>query len=150
MERKQLASEYFHRGYNCSQAVVMAFEDRIGIDKGTLAKMSVGLGGGIGRMREVCGCVSGMAMVLGLVFGNDDPSSKNDVYPMVQKACESFKNENGSIICHELLKGVSVSTGGIAEARTPEFYKKRPCGELVEQAAEIAEMIIREKQVRND
>ena len=144
MERKQLASEYFHMGYNCSQAVVMAFEDIIGIDKETLAKMSVGLGGGVGRMREVCGCVSGMAMVLGLVFGNDDPSSKNDIYPIVQKACDGFKKENGSIICRELLKGIPTSTGGTAEARTPEFYKKRPCGELVEQAAEIAEMIIRE------
>ena len=144
MDRRQMASDYFHMGYNCSQAVVMAFEDIIGIDKETLAKMSVGLGGGVGRMREVCGCVSGMAMVLGLVFGNDDPSSKNDVYPMVQKACGSFKNENGSIICRELLKGVPVSTGGTAEARTPEFYKKRPCGELVEQAAEIVEIIIRE------
>ena len=144
MDRRQMASDYFHMGYNCSQAVVMAFEDIIGIDKETLAKMSVGLGGGVGRMREVCGCVSGMAMVLGLVCGNDDPSSKNDIYPMVQKACERFKNENGSIICRELLKGVPVSTGGTAEARTPEFYKKRPCGELVEQAAEITEKIIRE------
>ena len=63
---------------------------------------------------------------------------------MVQKACESFKNENGSIICRELLKGVPVSTGGTAEARTPEFYKKRPCGELVELAAEIVEILIRE------
>ena len=145
MDRKQLASEYFHMGYNCSQAVVMAYEDMIGIDKETLAKMSVGLGGGVGRMREVCGTVSGMAMVLGLVFGNDDPSSKNDIYPLVQKACESFKKENGSIICRELLEGVPVSTGGTAETRTPEFYKKRPCGELVELAAETVEMIIGEK-----
>ena len=144
MDRKQLASEYFHRGYNCSQSVVMAFEDMTGIDKNTLAKMSVGLGGGVGRMREVCGCVSGMAMVLGLVYGNEDPSSKNDIYPLAQKACENFKNENGSIICRELLAGIPVSSGGAAEARTPEFYKKRPCGELVEQAVGITEMIIRE------
>lgn len=140
--RQQSASEYFHQGYNCSQSVVMAFEDLLKTDKETLAKMSVGLGGGVGRMREVCGTVSGMAMVLGLIYGTEDPSSKNEIYPMVQKACERFREMNGSIVCRELLAGMPVTTGGTAEARTPEFYKKRPCAELVELAVGIVEEML--------
>lgn len=140
--RMDKASEYFHQGYNCSQSVVMAFEDKLGTDKETLAKMSVGLGGGVGRMREVCGTVSGMAMVLGMLYGTDDPLSKNEIYPLVQKACEEFKKQNGSIVCRELLAGVPVSTGGTAESRTSEYYKKRPCAELVEQAVEIIENLV--------
>lgn len=139
--REEKASAYFHQGYNCSQSVVLAFEDILGTDKETLAKMSVGLGGGVGRMREVCGTVSGMAMALGMLYGTDDPLSKNEIYPLVQKACEEFKKQNESIVCRELLAGVPVSTGGTAEARTPEFYKKRPCAELVEQAVRIVEKI---------
>lgn len=141
-DRQEKAAEYFHQGYNCSQSVVMAFEDKIGIDKENLAKMSVGLGGGVGRMREVCGCVSGMAMVLGFLYGSEDPGSKNEVYPLVQKACEEFKKRNGSIVCRELLSEVPVTTGGTAEPRTESFYKKRPCAEMIEQATEIIEEMI--------
>lgn len=142
MSRKDKAIEIFKEGYNCSQAVVMAFEDVVGIDRNTLSRMAVGLGGGVGRMREVCGAVTGMAMVLGLVFGNEDADSKNTVYPYVQEACAKFKEANGSIVCRELLAGVPVSAGGAAEARSESFYKKRPCAELVGMAAEIAEEII--------
>ncbi len=142
-DRQEKAADYFHRGYNCAQSVVMAFEDKTGIDKETLAKMSVGLGGGVGRMREVCGCVSGMAIVLGLLQGSDDPDSRNEVYPLVQKACEEFKKLNGSIVCRELLSGISVTTGGLAEPRTESFYKKRPCAEMIEQAAGILEEMIK-------
>ena len=142
MSRKEKAMAIFKEGYNCSQAVAMAFDDVVGIDRETLAKMAVGLGGGVGRMREVCGTVTGMAMVLGLIYGTDEADSKNTVYPYVQEACDRFKAENGSIVCRELLAGVSVSTGGTAEKRTEEFYKKRPCAELVGMAAEIVESII--------
>lgn len=145
MSRQEKAIEIFRQGYNCSQAVAMAFDDVVGIDKDTLAKMAVGLGGGVGRMREVCGTVSGMAMVLGLIYGSSESDSKNTVYPYVQKACEKFKDENGSIVCRELLAGVSASKGGTAEARTPEFYKKRPCAELVGDAVRIVEEIIEEE-----
>lgn len=141
-DRQEKASAYFHQGYNCSQSVVMAFEDKLGFDKEALAKMSVGLGGGVGRMREVCGCVSGMAVVLGLLYGSEKPDSKNEVYPLVQKACEEFKKQNGSIVCRELLAGVPVTTGGTAEPRTENFYKKRPCAELIEEAAGIIEEMI--------
>lgn len=145
MDRKELARSCFQEGYNCAQAVVTAFADEIGLDRETLSKMSVGLGGGVGRMREVCGTVSGMAMVLGLIYGTDDPDSKNSVYPIVQEACEKFREQNGSIVCRELLAGVPVSSGSTAESRTAEFYKKRPCAELVENAVQIVEEILREK-----
>jgi len=142
MNRKEKAIEYFKLGYNCSQAVAMAFEDEVGVDADTLARMAVGLGGGVGRMREVCGTVTGMAMVLGLVCGDATPQSKNDVYPIVQEAIARFREENGSIVCRELLAGVPVTTGGTAEERTQEYYRKRPCAELVGMAAEIVEAII--------
>jgi len=144
MNRKEKAIEYFMQGYNCAQAVVMAFEDEVGIDADTLAKMAVGLGGGVGRMREVCGTVTGMAMVLGLKYGSAHPQSKNEIYPIVQEAITRFKDENGSIVCRELLAGVPVTTGGTAEDRTQAYYKKRPCAELVGMAAGIVEDIIRE------
>jgi len=143
MERKEKAIEYFKQGYNCSQAVTMAFADVIGEDAGKLAKMSVGLGGGVGRMREVCGTVTGMAMVLGMIYGDERPDSKNDVYPIVQEAIAKFKEANGSIICRELLEGVKVTTGGTAEERTDTYYKIRPCVELVGVAAEIVDEMIK-------
>jgi len=141
MNRKEKAIEYFKQGYNCSQAVVMAFEDVVGVDADTLARMAVGLGGGVGRMREVCGTVTGMAMVLGLKYGDAHPQSKNEVYLLVQEAIAKFKAENGSIVCRELLAGVPVTTGGTAEERTQAYYKKRPCAELVGMAVEIVEAI---------
>ena len=141
-ERQKLGSEYFRQGYNCAQAVAMAFEDVVGPDKDMLANLSVGLGGGVGRMREVCGCVSGMALVIGMAKGTDDPMSKNDVYPLVQEACAEFKKQNGSIVCRELLAGVPHTDGGTAEKRTEDYYKKRPCSELVETAIGIAERIL--------
>ncbi|MDO4939041.1 MAG: C-GCAxxG-C-C family protein [Lachnospiraceae bacterium] len=140
--RQELGSGYFHQGYNCSQSVVMAFEDLIGSDRETLAKLSVGLGGGVGRMREVCGCVSGMAIVIGMLRGTDDPMSRNTVYPLVQKACERFKEENGSIVCHDLLSQVPHTDGGTAQPRTQEYYRKRPCAELVGMAIGITEEIL--------
>ena len=142
INHKEKAIGYFMQGYNCSQAVVMAFAEDLGINTDDAAKMSVGLGGGVGRMREVCGTVTGMAVVLGLKYGTVAPDSKNTVYPLVQKACDEFKNQNGSIVCRELLAGTGASSGGIAEARTADFYKKRPCKELVGMAAEIVEKLI--------
>lgn len=142
MSRKESAIEYFRQGYNCSQAVVLAFKDVIGLDEEVLARMSVGLGGGVGRMREVCGAVSGMAIVIGYLKGDGTPDARNAVYPVVQEACKQFKELNGSIVCRELLAGMPVTTGGTAEPRTEEFYKKRPCAQLVAQAVEITEKVL--------
>ena len=110
-----------------------------GIEFETAIRLSSGFGGGMGRMREVCGAVSGMLMVLDAVAGYTSPTdnvAKKELYAKVQKLAGEFKAENGSIICRELLGGTPSSTPTPTE-RTPEFYRKRPCGELVEMAADI-------------
>ena len=130
----------FKNGYNCAQAVLLAFSDELEIDEKTLALISSSFGGGMGRMREVCGAVSGMFMVAGLKYGYSDPSAKQEkaeLYALVQKLAAGFKEKNGSIICKELL-GVS-DTSPTPEPRTAAYYKKRPCVELVGDAAELLE-----------
>ena len=139
-----IAEELFREGYNCSQAVLMAFEDVTGLEKETAAKLASSFGGGLGRMREVCGAVSGAAMVLGLLKGYSDPKSyeqKKAHYQLIQDFAARFKEKNGSIICRELLNGTA-SNGGIPEERTPEFYQKRPCASLIRQAAEILDEML--------
>lgn len=144
MDRKEKAKEYFKSGLNCSQAVVLAFSDLIKVDEDTLRKVSIPFGGGLGRQRLTCGAVSGMAMVIGLLLS--DGIDKVTVYGIIQKACEDFKKEAGSIICGELLTGkVKVDTSPVPDERTAEYYKKRPCEELVGLAVEITEKYIKEK-----
>lgn len=133
------AEELFRTGLCCSQAVFCAFAEEFGMDAETARKVSAGLGGGVGRMREACGAVTGAAMALGLKFGPD----KNAVYPPVQELGERFKAEaGGSVVCRDLLAGTGATAGGAAEARTGEYYRKRPCAELVRLAAEIAEELM--------
>ena len=136
MTKADKAVELFMTGLNCAQAVFCAFAEDFGIDFETAKKISVGLGGGVGRMREVCGTVTGGAMALGLFRGDGDKAA---AYPDVQAFCERFKRENGSIVCRELLSGVKATVGGAPEARTPEYYKKRPCVELVRMSAAFVE-----------
>ena len=121
MSRADKAKEYFLQGYNCSQAVVLAFADLTGIDEKTLSKLSQPFGGGLGRLRLTCGAVSGMATVLGLLM--DDTASKAEVYETTQTLCKAFENENGSLICRDLLTGANLkfTTGGEAEKRTDEY-----------------------------
>ncbi len=134
-------------GYNCCQAVVLAYNDLFGIDDATAAAMSSGFGGGMGRMREVCGSVSGMVMLAGLIAPASDPSVKVDRtknYALVQEMAGEFREINGSIVCKELLglvpRGSSQTTPSESPEpsdRTPEYYKKRPCEELVGISARI-------------
>ena len=144
MERKEVYAEraktLFTDGYNCAQAVLCAFEDVTHLPRQTAAKLASGFGGGIGRMREVCGAVSGAVMVLSLVCGYDDPkatSEKTAHYALVQEFARRFREENGSIICRELLQGVQTTQGSTPEARTEKYYRKRPCAELVALSAGI-------------
>ena len=133
------AKSLFTEGYNCAQAVFAAFSEVTGIEFEAAVKLSSGFGGGMGRMREVCGAVSGMFMVLDAVEGYTSPTdneAKMAHYAKIQGLAEKFKEACGSIICRELLGGTPSSTPHPTE-RTPEFYKKRPCGELVEIAADI-------------
>ena len=149
MTRAEMAREYFKQGYACSQAVALAFADVSGVDEETLAKAMLPFGGGLGRLRLTCGAVSGMAAAYGLIAskGDNDPQNKKDTYADIQKLCSQFSAENGSLICAELLSGqnLSVTVGGVAEPRTGEYYKKRPCAELVYHAAQLLEAHLREK-----
>ncbi len=134
------AEGLFREGYNCAQAVLCAFEDITGLNKETASAISSSFGGGIGRMREVCGAVSGAAMVLGLVKGSYSPDNfqaKKDHYALIQEFAAKFKEENGSIICRELLKGTNSVNGTTPEKRTDTYYKKRPCPLIVRCAADI-------------
>ena len=151
MKRSQKAKELFESGYNCSQAVLLAFADMFGMDFETAQKISATFGGGMGRMREVCGAVSGMLMVLGLATGEyapTDTAKKAEQYKTVQQLANEFRKKNGSIICRELLglsqNGEKISPPTPSE-RTAEYYKKRPCALLVQDAAEILEDYLENK-----
>ncbi len=144
-DHAEYARELFYKGYNCSQAVFCAFCDVTGLDIDTAAQISSSFGGGMGRLREVCGTVSGALLVLGMVRGYsdpEDPRAKSDHYHLVQEFAARFKENNGSIVCRELLKGVEVSAGPEPEARTPEYYKKRPCPNYVYESARIVEEML--------
>lgn len=129
----------FATGFNCAQSVFCAFAEDFGMDAETAAKVSSGLGGGVGRLREVCGAVTGATLAIGMKFGPD----KTAVYGRVQEFAAAFKAETGSIVCRELLEGTGATAGGAPEARTQEYYRKRPCAELVRLAAEITARIVR-------
>lgn len=147
MTRREKAEKLFLEGYNCAQAVAIAFEDLHGVDRATLARLSSSFGGGMGRLREVCGSVSGMFMVAGLLYGYDDPKAKEekaDHYARIQKLAEDFTAENGSIVCRDLLGLTEKKQEPTPEARTAEYYKKRPCKELVGMATEIMDNYIKE------
>ena len=142
-QRGEMAKAYFKEGYSCAQAVLLAFPDLTGLDEGTAARLGSSFGGGMGRMREVCGAVSGALMVLGFALGYDDPKApdaKNAHYARVRDFAARFRERSGgnSILCRELLSGVPHTEGGDAEARTSAYYRKRPCPELCALAAEIA------------
>lgn len=137
------AEDLFKEGYNCAQSVLGAFCEAYGLDMDTALRLSCSFGGGFGRMRHVCGAVSGMCMVAGLFNGNTDPNNqqaKTDNYQLVRDLAAQFEKSNGSIICRELLgldgKGDEEAA---PEARTKEYYQRRPCVELVREAARIAE-----------
>ena len=136
------AKENFLNGYNYCQAVFLACTDELGLDTETRAKIASSFGGGMGGMRQVCGAVSGMLMALGLHQGYTDPKDKAGKaaqYEVIRALADEFKRENGSIICRELLGLDENFKPKPPEERTEAYYKKRPCGELCQQAAEILE-----------
>lgn len=148
--RGQRAFGLFQEGYNCSQAVALAFADLIGMDEKALARMTSSFGGGMGRLREVCGAVSGMFFVAGALYGYEAPGAagqqeKAAHYARIQELAGEYRAVNGSIVCRELL-GLAASGADqpTPELRTAEYYKKRPCGQLVMLAAAILESYIEE------
>lgn len=151
MSKGDIAKQNFMNGYNCSQAVLLAFCEDFGLEKETALKISEPFGGGMGRMREVCGTVTGMFMVIGLAMGNDnskDNTTKKNVYKSVQELAEKFKQDNGSIICRELLGFQKNNKESyVPSERTTEYYKKRPCPELCKYAADILEDYLKEENI---
>ncbi|MBQ9757837.1 MAG: C_GCAxxG_C_C family protein [Clostridia bacterium] len=146
--KAEKAKELFEQGYNCSQAVLGAFCEDLGMDFETAMKLSSSFGGGMGRMREVCGAVSGLFMAAGLKYGYNSPEDtegKAKHYKLIQNLADAFKQKNGSIICRELLGQDAKGNSHIPEKRTDEYYKKRPCSELVKDAALIFEEILKNK-----
>ena len=144
----QRAVEIFKQGYNCSQSVVAAFCEEMDIDFDTALRISSPFGAGMGRLREVCGAVSGMFIIAGMRYGCTDPKdnkAKAEHYKMIQQLAAKFKEENHSIICRELLGLNAGPDSPIPELRTNEYYKKRPCAELVGCAAEILEEVLKNK-----
>ncbi len=137
---RERAMELFKQGYNCSQSVFGAFCEECDMDFETALKLSSSFGGGMGRLREVCGAVSGMFMVAGMKYGYTDPrdyESKAEHYKRIQELAEQFKEKNGSIVCRELLGLSTQKESYMPEERTAEYYKKRPCAEIIGDAAEI-------------
>lgn len=146
MDKKEKAKELFKSGYNCSQAVLGVFCEELGLDFDTAMKIACPFGGGMGRMREVCGTVSGMFIASGLAFSGSDntPENKKQQYEKVQELARRFKEKNGSIICRELLEGMDATNTPIPSERNGEYYKKRPCVELVGDSVEIFEEFLKE------
>ncbi len=147
MDHSIEAQRLFREGYNCSQAVFCAFCDMTRLDIDTAARLSSSFGGGIGRLREVCGAFSGAMLAFGILRGYsdvDDPDKKVHHYERVQEFARRFRDRNGSIICRELLKDVEVTQGVVPEKRTPEFYEKRPCLKIIGEAAAILDEMLAE------
>ena len=148
MSHSQRAKELFLQGYNCAQAVFIAFSDLTGYDVDDAARISSSFGGGMGRLREVCGAVSGAFMVAGCLYGyadETDKDAKTAHYALIQNIAARFIEKNGTIICRDLVGAEANDKSAVPTDRTPDFYKRRPCVELVEIAAEIMDEIIEEK-----
>ena len=150
--RVNRAVDYFMQGYGCCQSVVAAFADMYGLDEKLALKIAAGFGGGVGRMRMMCGAVSGIVMLLGLEEGQTDGADregKSHCYKIVQQLLEESKQQNGSIICAEILglNGQEKAVNSyVASERTAEYYKSRPCVAKVESAARIFAEYLEKKQ----
>ena len=147
MTRRETAIANFLKGYNCSQSVLLAFQDILPLDGADLSKLASSFGGGMGRLREVCGAVSGMFMIAGLLYGYEGPETgqaKADHYKRIQELARRFEDQHGSIICRDMLGLDTRRDAPKPEARTADYYRKRPCAEIIGDAAEILEQFIEE------
>ena len=151
-EYEIIARDLFFEGYNCSQSVVAAFSDLLGMDRKQAVRMASSFGGGMGRLREVCGCVSGMFMIMGYLYGYDDPKvydGKKELYERIQYMAGQFREANGSIYCKVLLGLEGKDTSPVPGKRTEEYYKKRPCPNLAGATARMLAEYIQEHPVNN-
>lgn len=135
------ACENFRNGCNCAQSVLCAYADEVGLDEKTAMKLASSFGGGMGRLREVCGAVSAMFMIAGLLKGYSvagDDIGKTRQYQLIQDLAAKFKEQYGTIICRELL-GLDGADNPVPSKRTQEYYESRPCESFIRTAAEIVE-----------
>lgn len=147
ISRVEQAVRTFEEGYTCAQAVFVTYADVFGMERETALKLSSPMGGGVGRMREICGVVSSMAMLAGLKEGNTDPENedaKEQIYLLTRQMAEKFRQANGSIVCRELLGVEGMEESARPSKRTPEWYATRPCRRLVAEAARIIEEMLLE------
>lgn len=146
-KKAEQAAANFRQGYNCAQSVALSFSEEIGMDQAQMLRMVSSFGGGMGRLREVCGAVSGMFFVAGALYGYDDPKdfqAKKEHYARIQELAAKFRQKNGSIICRELLGIDGRDHSPVPSQRTEEYYKKRPCAEMIATAAQLMEEYIQE------
>lgn len=149
MDHTFLAADLFLNDCNCAQAVLVAFCDLTGLEPEFAKKLSCGFGGGVGRLREVCGAVSGMVMAADLLYGYTDPGEndirKKEHYELIQELCNKFREEAGSIICREILDNPPSDPS--PSPRTAEYYKTRPCTRMVMLAAKVLDEYIQKHPV---
>lgn len=141
-DKRETAQAFFREGYNCAQAVLLAFSDELDLAPDVAARLASSFGGGLAKLREVCGTVSAMAMIAGLRDGYLDPAAEGEKaahYARVQALVGRFREKNGSILCRELLAGLAAEAGGAPENRSEAYYAARPCARLVGDAAQIME-----------
>ena len=149
-DHSKTACDLFAGGYNCAQSVFVAFCDVTGLDKETAFRISSSFGGGMGRLREVCGTCSAMFMVAGMLYGlgeNGTYEAKTEHYKRIQELAARFKEAHETIICRELLQGLRVTSDPTPEKRTEKYYKVRPCIKFVKTAAEILDRYIEENPI---
>ena len=140
IERAERAKALFNEGYNCAQSVAMAYADITSLDEQMVATITASYGGGMGRLREVCGAVSGMAFVASFISPcptATDAAAKMANYALVQEFAEKFRQQNGNIVCRSLLGLDRPKDEPTPSPRTTEYYQKRPCAEYVYDAALI-------------
>ena len=144
----EAAGALFEQGYNCAQSVFAAFCDETGLDTDTALRLSSSFGGGMGRLREVCGAVTAMFMVAGLRFGYaspEDDAAKAEHYRLIQSLAREFREKNGSLICRDLLGLPAGADEPVPAARTQAYYDSRPCAGLVMCAAAMVDRLLRER-----
>ncbi len=149
MNRAEKAAELFLQGYNCAQAVVVAYSDLTGMSPEFSARIASSFGGGMGRLREVCGAVSGMFMVAGILYGYDncdDDNEKKAHYTRIQELAAKFREKEGSIICREILD--NPPSDPAPSPRTQEYYAQRPCARMVYDATQILEAYIQTHPIK--
>lgn len=150
MKRKELAKKYFLEGYNCIQSVVLPFKDVISIEEKELLRTISPFGGGISRLRETCGVVSAIAIIIGNIYGYDDPSdyeSKKKVYEITQMLIKKFEDKYQSLSCRDLLGLKYKHDSPIPSVRNNDFFKSRPCLQYIEYSAEIIEEFLLERKL---